>query len=70
MQQNRTDIDLRSSKEVARLLGITVDCLISWRRSGEGPPFTKIGARKVLYDMRDVTAWLDAHKQCALEAVA
>ena len=63
MPQN--EIDLRSSKEVARLLGVTVECLISWRRDGKGPTFTRIGTRKVAYDMRDVNAWLVMHKQPA-----
>jgi predicted DNA-binding transcriptional regulator AlpA len=54
--------DLRSSKEVARLLGVTVECLINLRRSGEGPPFITIGSRKVAYDMRDVVSWLEAKK--------
>ena len=65
MPKERNEIDLRSSKEVARLLGVTVECLINWRRTGVGPTFTRIGTRKVVYDMRDVNAWLDTHKQRA-----
>jgi predicted DNA-binding transcriptional regulator AlpA len=71
MHQN--EIDLRSPKEVAALLGVTVTCLINWRRTGVGPTFTRIGTRKVAYDMRDVKAWLDVRKQPAstsAEAVA
>jgi predicted DNA-binding transcriptional regulator AlpA len=65
MQPDRNEIDLRSSKEVARLLGVTVECLTGWRRANKGPLFTRIGTRKVAYDMRDVSAWLDSHKQRA-----
>ena len=60
MHQN--DVDLRSSKEIAGLLGITEACLITWRRNGHGPVYVRIGSRKVAYDMRDVNAWLNAHK--------
>jgi predicted DNA-binding transcriptional regulator AlpA len=66
MQHDRNEIDLRSSKEVARLLGVTVECLISWRRTGKGPTFTRLGTRKVAYDIRDVSAWLDMQKQRAV----
>ena len=59
------EIDLRSPKEIADLLGVTVTCLIAWRRTGMGPTFTRIGTRKVAYDMRDVKAWLDMRKQPA-----
>ena len=53
------EIELRSPKEIADLLGVTVTCLIAWRRTGVGPTFTRIGTRKVAYDMQDVKAWLD-----------
>jgi predicted DNA-binding transcriptional regulator AlpA len=62
---HQQEIDLRSPKEIADLLGITVTCLIAWRRTGRGPTFARIGTRKVAYDMRDVKAWLDSHKQRA-----
>jgi hypothetical protein len=60
---HQQEIDLRSPKEIADLLGITVTCLIAWRRTGVGPTFTRIGTRKVAYDMRDVKTWLDKRKQ-------
>ena len=44
------------------MLGVTVDCLINWRRTGAGPAFITIGSRKVAYDMKDVAAWLEAKK--------
>jgi hypothetical protein len=48
MHQN--DVDLRSSKEVAGLLGVTEACLITWRRNGHGPVYVRIGSRKVGYE--------------------
>jgi hypothetical protein len=31
-----------------------------WRASGEGPPFIRLGKRRVLYRIADVEAWLAA----------
>jgi predicted DNA-binding transcriptional regulator AlpA len=62
MQNERNGVELRSPKEVARLLGVTVDCLGNWRRAGEGPAFITIGSRKVAYDMKDIVSWLEAKK--------
>jgi hypothetical protein len=31
-----------------------------WRGSGEGPPFVRLGRRRVLYRIADVEAWLAA----------
>jgi helix-turn-helix protein len=58
------NLDLRSSQEIAELLGITVECLITWRRARKGPAFIRLG-RKIAYDMQDVNSWLVANKQQA-----
>jgi hypothetical protein len=29
-----------------------------WRSSGEGPPFVRVGPRRVMYRIADVEAWL------------
>jgi hypothetical protein len=63
MQNEPDAVDLRSPKEVAALLGVTVDCLGNWRRAGDGPPFITIGSRKVVYDMKDIVSWLEAQKR-------
>jgi hypothetical protein len=60
MQTLSDAVDLRSPKEIASLLGVTVDCLGNWRRAGEGPPFITIGSRKVVYDMKDIVSWLES----------
>lgn len=31
-----------------------------WRTSGEGPPFVRLGQRRILYRIADVEAWLAA----------
>jgi hypothetical protein len=47
MLYDQNELDLRSSKEVARVLGVTVDCLVNWRCTG---------------GMKDVAAWLETKK--------
>jgi predicted DNA-binding transcriptional regulator AlpA len=64
MQHARNDIDLRTSRQVADLLGVSVECLVRWRQNGEGPSFIRIGSRRIAYDMRDLAAWLISHRQC------
>lgn len=63
MQSERSAIDLRTLKEVAELLGVSVECLIRWRRVGDGPPFIRLGSRKIAYEMRDVAAWLNSRQR-------
>jgi predicted DNA-binding transcriptional regulator AlpA len=63
MHHTRSDIDLRTSKEVAELLGVSVGCLLHWRQKGDGPPFARLGPRKIVYDMRDLAAWLQSRRQ-------
>jgi hypothetical protein len=62
MRNKHKDVDLRSPKEIACLLGVTVHCLGNWWRADEGPTFITIGSRKVAYDMKDVASWLEAKK--------
>ena len=33
---------------------------VRWRRDGEGPPFIRVGPRRVLYRRSDVETWLRA----------
>ncbi len=50
-----------TAKEVATLLRTTPGHLANQRMRGEGPPYFKF-ERKVLYDKRDIDAWLERHK--------
>jgi predicted DNA-binding transcriptional regulator AlpA len=47
--------------EVAHLTRTPEATLRYWRHRGTGPRSFKIG-RRVMYDERDVLAWLDAHR--------
>ncbi len=51
-----------SPHEMARRTGIGVSTLKRWRALGEGPPWYKLGPRNVVYDWREVEAWIQARK--------
>lgn len=46
-----------STREVARLVGMTPGGLAEIRRRGGGPPYYRIGGR-VRYRLADVRAWI------------
>ena len=46
---------------VAELLSVSVRTIQRWRGTGEGPPFIRAGARRVIYDPAQVNAWAAAH---------
>jgi predicted site-specific integrase-resolvase len=47
-----------NSSEVARLIKVSPLTLYRWRKSGKGPPCTKIAAR-YLYDQAAVIRWIE-----------
>jgi len=49
--------ELIPSDEAARLLGLKVHTLTSWRHEGKGPTYLKIG-RSIFYRRDDIRAWL------------
>lgn len=49
---------LWDTKETADRIGWSERSLERARVSGEGPPFIRIGARRVMYSQDAVTAWL------------
>lgn len=52
---------LLNTKQVAELLGVSVDALAQNRYLGEGIPYIKIGKR-VRYNLDDVIAYLETQK--------
>jgi excisionase family DNA binding protein len=49
---------LMAPREVANLLGVSVDTLYAWRYRRVGPPALKVG-RHLRYRPSEVAAWLD-----------
>jgi hypothetical protein len=50
--------NLLSAKETAAILKTSPYRLGMWRKHHRGPPFIRASARKILYDFRDIEAWL------------
>lgn len=45
-----------TDRETADLLRVTIRTMMRWRRSGNGPPYTRTG-RRLLYSRREIEAW-------------
>lgn len=59
--------EVLTTADVARLTGISPVTLARWRHddSPDGPPWIRIGARRVGYRRRDLTAWLTSRVSAA-----
>ena len=51
-------------KEACAYIPCALSTLSKLRTAGGGPRFIKLG-KKVLYDTRDLDAWVEAHKQAS-----
>jgi predicted DNA-binding transcriptional regulator AlpA len=51
-----------TTKQAAELLVISPATLDTWRSRGGGPTYIKASTRRILYDRRDLEAWLEARK--------
>ena len=53
-----------NSPEAAEYLGVSVSTLSKRRVDGNGPKYLKLG-RRVVYDTRDLDAWLDTRRRAS-----
>jgi predicted DNA-binding transcriptional regulator AlpA len=53
---------LLSSKQAARMLGVSESTLRYWRSSETGPPWVKLG-RRALYDVADLVEFVARRRQ-------
>ena len=51
-------MELLNTRDVAAELGLSERTLESWRWKGEGPPFLRVGRRRVVYTREDLRDWL------------
>jgi len=49
--------------EAAGYLGLSTSTLAKMRLRGDGPPYLKAGRRIVIYDARDLEAWLNTRRR-------
>lgn len=54
---------LLSRADLARILPISRRTLDLWAQQGKGPPFLKVGPRRVAYRAGDVRRWLQQQER-------
>ena len=63
----RRDMDKITDKlrveAAARYVGLAPSTLAKMRVRGDGPPYSKAGARIVVYDIRDLDEWLQSTRR-------
>jgi predicted DNA-binding transcriptional regulator AlpA len=57
---NNSETLVLTESETAQQLGISISGLRTWRNSGSGPRYVRLG-RLIRYLARDVQSWLDDH---------
>jgi excisionase family DNA binding protein len=50
-----------NKKELAGYLGVSVYTIDSWVSQRQEIPFVKMG-RRVMFDLKDIEAWIEKHK--------
>ncbi len=49
--------------QAAEYVGLSSSTLAKLRVTGQGPGYVKVGAKMILYDIRDLDAWLEAGRR-------
>jgi predicted DNA-binding transcriptional regulator AlpA len=60
MSQRQATDDFLSDSETATKLRVNKKTTARWRTSGEGPPYVRVGPRRILYRQKDLDAWAAA----------
>jgi predicted DNA-binding transcriptional regulator AlpA len=45
-------------KELSKQISVSVKTLERWRKEKVGPPFVKIGNKRIRYHIKDIDAWV------------
>ena len=53
------DAPLIDTAAAARLLALSTFTLVAWRRRNLGPPFIRVGTKKIRYDRADIAVWIN-----------
>jgi len=57
------------TEAAARYVGLAPSTLAKMRVRGDGPPFSKAGARVVVYDIDDLDDWLRASRRTSTRSM-
>lgn len=63
MLTNATPSDILLTPEASTHLHISESTLEKWRIRGDGPPFIRLGSRKVGYLRADLDEWLASRRR-------
>ena len=55
-------VQILRTPEAARFLGLSASTLEKMRLTGEGPPFVRLGARVIGYDVDLLREWLKSRR--------
>ena len=55
-------VQILRTPEAARFLGLSASTLEKMRLTGEGPPFVRLGARALGYDVDELREWLKSRR--------
>ena len=61
-------LEYQDKKELAAELHVSTRTIERWMRSGEAPPFVKVGARKALFERTAVAEWAKARTYRSIAA--
>jgi prophage regulatory protein len=53
-------VEFLTDAQFAALMHVDDRTTLRWRTVGDGPPFVRVGPRRILYRRTDVDAWLAA----------
>jgi predicted DNA-binding transcriptional regulator AlpA len=64
--------ELLTDAQLCGLLQVDARTTLRWRNVGDGPPFVRVGTRRVMYRKADIEAWIATRTfpHRAAEAVA
>ena len=60
MSEGQATDDFLSDSETARKFRVNKKTTARWRENGEGPPYIRVGTRRILYRQKDLDAWAAA----------
>ena len=62
------DEHLMNEDVAADFMGSSARTLQRWRGTGEGPPYRRLGKRKVMYSRAELLAWLNSRRHTSTSA--
>lgn len=62
---DQKSVSLLTPKDLADLVGVSLETIRNWRLNGLGPPCVQIGRSVIRYRPEDVEAWLAEKAQAA-----